>query len=75
MRTSILLWSAGSGLIVGVLADLLLTGAVLLIASFLPDSTPRGAQRIAQTAFWVHLALIPLAAAVLGYLEGQLKAR
>jgi hypothetical protein len=74
MRTSILLWSAGSGLIVGVLADLLLTGAVLLIASLLPDSAPRGAQRIAQTAFWVLLALIPLAAAVLGYLEGQLKA-
>jgi hypothetical protein len=75
MRSSILLWSAGSGLIVGVIADLLLAGALLVLSSLLPDAMPRAAQRAGHAAFWVLLALIPAACAVLGYLEGQLKTR
>lgn len=75
MRTSILLWSAASGLIVGVLADLVLAGLILLLVSLLPEGIARAADRFGRTALWLLLASIPLAFTALGFLEGRLKAQ
>jgi hypothetical protein len=71
MRASILLWSTASGLILGLFADATLIGVALLFSTIVPGVSFN--YRWVRIATLLVLALIPLTAAVLGYLEGQLK--
>jgi hypothetical protein len=72
-RASILLWSAGSGVVLGLILDTLLFGAWMVTANFVPALAPRNMPRWALITSVAALGLIPLAAGVLGYLEGRLK--
>jgi hypothetical protein len=75
VRTSIVLWSAVSGAILGLFIDATLIGVALLFSTAVPGLLPRLQQRwIAMSAVAV-LALILTASVVLGFLEGQLKTR
>jgi L-asparagine transporter-like permease len=75
VRTSIVLWSAVSGAILGLFIDATLIGVALLFSTAVPGLFARLQQRwIAMTAVAV-LTLILTAGVVLGILEGQLKTR
>lgn len=74
MRTSILLWSTVSGLVLGVFIDATLIGVALLLSALLPGVASRMHYKWLSLAAIVALAAIPLILGVLGYLEGQLKA-
>lgn len=73
MRASILLWSTASGLILGLFIDATLIGVALLLSAVVPGMSPRLHYRWLKISALVVLAVVPLLAAVLGYLEGQLK--
>ena len=72
-RASILLWSAGSGAVLGLILDAMIVGAWMVASSFIPAIAPRNFPRWAMVAAVVTLTAIPLLACVLGYLEGRLK--
>ena len=72
-RASVLLWSAGSGVILGLIIDALIFGAWMIASSFLPALSPRALPRWATLTSVVALSLIPVVAGVIGYLEGRLK--
>ena len=73
VRVSILLWSTVSGAILGLFIDATLIGVALLLGTVLPAvSTRLHSRRLAICAAGI-LAVIPLALAVLGFLEGELK--
>jgi hypothetical protein len=72
-RASILLWSAGSGIVIGLIIDLLLVGAWMVAGTFLPAIAPRNLSRSGLGAVIFALVAIPLAACLIGYLEGRLK--
>ena len=74
MRASILLWSTASGLVLGLFVDATLVGVALLLSALIPGLTPRFHARWFTISAAIVLGLIPLAMAVLGYLEGELKA-
>lgn len=73
MRTSILLWSTFSGLILGLFIDATLIGVALLLSTIIPGMPLRLNARWFSIAAFVVLGGIPLAMGILGYLEGQLK--
>lgn len=73
MRASILLWSAASGLILGVFIDATLIGVALLLSAVIPGVSARLHYRWLKVGALLVLAAIPVAMGVLGYLEGQLK--
>ncbi|MGH7617641.1 MAG: hypothetical protein ACREPM_10465 [Gemmatimonadaceae bacterium] len=75
MRASILLWSMASGAIFGLFIDATLIGVAMLASVVAPAVSSRLHHRWLTTAAAVILACIPLALAVVGFLEGQLKAR
>jgi len=75
VRTSILAWSAASGIVLGVFADLILAAAVLIAARLLPDGATRWMARVSLPVWGLALVVLPAIGAVLGYLEGQLKTR
>lgn len=72
-RASVLLWSAGSGVVLGLILDALIFGAWIVASNFLPALSPRALPRWATLASVLALSLIPLVAGVIGYLEGRLK--
>jgi hypothetical protein len=72
-RASILMWSAGSGIALGLILDALLVGAWIVASNFLPSLAPRSLPKWAMIATVAALTMIPLAACLLGYLEGRLK--
>jgi hypothetical protein len=72
-RASILLWSAGSGVLLGLILDALIFGAWMVASNFLPALSPRALPRWATLTSIVALALIPIVAGLVGYLEGRLK--
>jgi hypothetical protein len=74
MRASIILWSTASGIILGLFIDATLIGVALLLSALIPGLTPRFHARWFTISAAIVLGLIPLAMAVLGYLEGELKA-
>ena len=75
MRTSIVVWSTLSGAVLGVLADVALTGVLLLLTLAAPASMERLAHERWVVAFAaVMLFAVLVAGGTLGYLEGQLKA-
>jgi hypothetical protein len=73
MRASILLWSTASGMILGLFVDATLIGVALVLSAVVPGVSPRMHYRWLRISALAILALIPVLAAVLGYLEGQLK--
>jgi len=75
VRTSIVLWSAVSGAILGLFVDATLIGVALLFSAAIPGAHARLQQRWIAMAAVAVLALILTASVALGYLEGQLKAR
>jgi hypothetical protein len=72
-RASVLLWSAGSGVILGLILDAMIFGAWMIAANFLPALSPRTLPRWATITSVVALSLIPIVAGLIGYLEGRLK--
>ncbi len=72
-RTAILLWSAASGFIVGLLMGILLLAAVTLIVNILPVLSDRVVGRARTPVLVVLLLVVPLLCALLGYLEGRNK--
>jgi hypothetical protein len=74
MRSSILFWSAVSGLILGVFVDATLIGVALLLGAMQPAVSRGLHHRWITRAAVATLVSIPVALAVLGYLEGGLKA-
>ena len=67
------MWSAGSGIVLGLIVDAMLIGAWLVTSNFLPSLSPRSLPRWAMIATVSALIAIPLVGCVLGYLEGRLK--
>lgn len=72
-RASIILWSAGSGILLGIFLDTAIVGIWLVISSVVPAMTPRQLPRWFATLAVIGLAAVPVAAGILGYLEGRLK--
>ena len=72
-RASILLWSAGSGVLLGLILDAMIFGAWMVASNFLPALSLRALPRWATLTSIVALSLIPIVAGLLGYLEGRLK--
>jgi hypothetical protein len=72
-RASIILWSAGSGVLLGLFVDAALLGAWLVASSMIPAMAPRQLPRWFAAIAVIALAALPIAAAILGYLEGRLK--
>ena len=75
MRGTVLIWSAVSGLVVGVLAGVLLFGVLAVGAALLPATLARLADRLRAPALILCFAVLPALGAVLGYLEGRVKVR
>jgi hypothetical protein len=74
MRASILLWSTVSGVILGLFIDATLIGVALLFSAIVPGLFVRLQHRWLTVSAGVVLIAVPVIMAVLGYLEGQLKA-
>jgi hypothetical protein len=72
-RLSIIAWSAGSGLLLGLFIDAALVGVWMVLSAMIPSMAPRQLPRWMASAGIVLLAALPLATGVLGYLEGRLK--
>jgi len=75
MRASILLWSMASGAIFGLFIDATLIGVVMLASAVLPALSARLHYRWLTMTAAVLLALIPISLIVLGFFEGEMKAR
>jgi hypothetical protein len=73
VRTSILLWSTASGVILGLFVDATLIGIAVLASAVLPSLGVRLQHRWLALSTATVLALIPAFLAVLGFLEGRLK--
>ena len=73
MRTSIVLWSAFSGAVLGMFIDATLIGVALLFSAAIPGLFARLQHRWIGIAVAAVLGLILTASVTLGYLEGQLK--
>ena len=74
IRLTILVGSTLSGLVLGLFVGL----GLLALLAFLGTSVPtlaRAAERLRVTALVATLVVIPLAGAVLGWLEGRAKLR
>ena len=73
MRSSILLWSTASGVILGLFIDATLIGVALLLSAVIPGLSARLQHRWLTLAAAAVLVAIPLVLAVLAYIEGELK--
>ncbi|MFN2563376.1 MAG: hypothetical protein ABR499_00015 [Gemmatimonadaceae bacterium] len=72
-RTSMLLWSAATGLVMGLVTGISALALLTLAVNFVPGIPVRLVERLRLPALVVLLGCVPLAAAVLGYLEGRAK--
>jgi len=72
-RASIILWSAGSGLLLGLFVDALLVALWLVASSVIPALGRTNWPRWIAIAGISLLVVLPIAAAVVGGLEGKLK--
>jgi hypothetical protein len=68
-----LVWSAMSGLVVGLLAGVALLAFVTLVVHVVPGLSARLVERLRTPVMIVLLLVVPLVGAVLGYLEGRAK--
>ena len=72
-RTAMLLWSAASGLVVGLLAGVSLLALLTLVVNVVPGIPERFVDRMRVPVLVLLLLGVPLLAALLGYLEGRVK--
>lgn len=68
-----LLWSAASGFVVGLVAGVGLLALVTLVVQVVPGISERLVERMRWPVLVLLLAVLPLIAALLGYLEGRAK--
>jgi hypothetical protein len=68
-----LVWSAASGLVVGLLAGIALLALLTLLVNVVPGLSARLIERLRGPAMILLLLMVPLVGAVLGYLEGRAK--
>lgn len=73
IRASIILWSAGSGALLGLFVDALLLAVWLVVSSLIPSLGRVLWPRWTSILVAIALVAFPLAAAVIGALEGRLK--
>jgi hypothetical protein len=73
MRASILAWSAFSGLVLGLLCGVAVLAVLVAGLEVLAPGLARATERWRPTLLVVCLVVLPLAGAVLGWLEGRLK--
>jgi len=73
VKATILGWSAASGLVLGLIAGLLLFALAVVGGELLVGIVPRLAGRTRAALAIFSFVLLPLAGAVLGWLEGRLK--
>jgi hypothetical protein len=72
-RAAMLLWSAASGLVIGLLAGVGLVAVLALVVNVVPGISERLVARVRIPVVVVLLVVVPLIATVLGYLEGRAK--
>ena len=75
VRTSIVAWSAVSGLVLGLIGGILLFAALVAAGELLPSIVPRLGGRTRIVAVLFSFVLLPLIGAALGWMEGRLKLR
>jgi hypothetical protein len=73
VRATILGWSTVSGIVLGLIAGLLLFSVLIIGGELLSSFIPRLAGRARVAAALLSFVALPLAGAVLGWLEGRLK--
>ena len=67
------MWSAVSGLVVGLLSGVLFLAMLTLAAHVIPGIPDRMVERLRIPVAIVLLVIVPLVSAALGYLEGRAK--
>ncbi len=72
-RASIIIWSAGSGVLLGLFLDAAMLGIWLVVSSMVPAMAPRQLPRWFAALAVLALAAVPIATGIVGYLEGRLK--
>ncbi len=72
-RGSMLLWSALTGLVIGLLAGVGLLALVTLAVHVVPGIPDRLVDRLRTPVLALLLGALPLVSALLGYLEGRAK--
>jgi hypothetical protein len=75
VRTTIVVWSAVSGLVLGLFAGILLFALFVLGGELMSGLMPRLGGRTRIAAAVLSFVLLPLAGAALGWMEGRLKLR
>jgi hypothetical protein len=75
MRTTVLLGSIVSGLVLGLGSGLALFALLVLGWGVLPGPWARVAERFRVPALLICLVVLPLVGGILSYLEGRLKLR
>jgi len=68
-----LLWSAATGLAMGVIVGVGLLALVTLAANVVPGLSDRVVERLRLPVLALLLGVVPLVATLLGYLEGRAK--
>ena len=74
VQRTILVESALSGFVMGLVVGVLAFGALAIVAGVLPEAAARWVERLRMPAIALCLVVVPLAGAALGWMEGRLKA-
>jgi len=72
-RGSIIGWSAGSGILLGLFLDAAILGVWMVASNVLPALHQRPVPRWLAVLGGFALVALPIATGILGYLEGRLK--
>ncbi|MFN2565787.1 MAG: hypothetical protein ABR499_12385 [Gemmatimonadaceae bacterium] len=72
-RASMLIWSAVTGLAVGLIAGVCLLALLTLAVNVVPGVPGRVVERLRVPLLVILLAVLPTVAALLSYLEGRAK--
>ena len=72
-RGAMLVWSAASGFIIGLIAGVAALALATLVVHVVPGIPERFVERARSPVLVLLLAIVPLAGALLGYLEGRAK--
>ncbi|HEU4564116.1 MAG TPA: hypothetical protein VFS05_05695 [Gemmatimonadaceae bacterium] len=75
MRHAVLVGSTTTGLVLGLGAGLALLAVGVIVWFVLPPQWTRAAERLRTPLLLLCLGALPIAGAVLGWLEGRLKLR